>query len=347
LKVALIYKNTFKRAFSFRTEESFGKGRKMIRAAYEQIVEKIAKQSGLDKEQIERRVEAKRAKLSGLISKEGAAQVVAAELGINFDKQKVKVSELLSGMRKVSVTGKVVELYPVRSFKKGEREGKVATFLLADETASVRAVLWDTKHIKLVEEGEVVISSVIEIKDASVRDGELHLSSISSLAPSKEKIEAVNITEIMREKSIAEIKPNDKARIRATIMQIFEPRFFAVCPECFLKVTQEENRFVCTKHNTVTPKYRVILTAIVDDGTENIRAIFFSDAICKLLSISEADTERIKEPQFWLQKKDEILGKEVWLGGRARTNKLFGNLEFIVSDVSEVNVEELIEKLNK
>ena len=29
-------------------------------------------------------------KLSGLISKEGAAQIVAAELGINLDKQKVK-----------------------------------------------------------------------------------------------------------------------------------------------------------------------------------------------------------------------------------------------------------------
>lgn len=319
----------------------------MIKVAYEQLVEKIAKQSGLDKEQIERRVEAKRAKLSGLISKEGAAQVVAAELGINFDRQKVKVSELLSGMRKVSVTGKVMELYPVRSFKKGEREGKVATLLLADETASVRTVLWDTKHIKLIEDGEISRTSVIEVKDASVRDGELHLSSISSLNPSKEKIEAVNITEIMQEKPIVEIKPNDRTRVRATIMQIFEPRFFAVCPECFLKLTQEENRFICTKHNTVIPKYRVILTAIVDDGTENIRAIFFSDAIYKLLPISEAEIEKIKEPEYWLQKKEELLGKELWLSGRARTNKLFGNLEFIVSDVLEVNVEELIEKLNK
>lgn len=319
----------------------------MIKAAYEQLVEKIAKQSGLDKEQIERRVEAKRAKLSGLITKEGAAQVVAAELGINFDRQKVKVSELLSGMRKVSVTGKIMELYPVRSFKKGEKEGKVATFLLADETASVRTVLWDTKHIKMIEDGELSMASVIEVKDASVRDGELHLSSLSALAPSKEKIEAVNTTEIMQEKPIAAIKPNDKARIRAAIIQIFEPRFFAVCPECFLKLTQEENRFVCTKHNTVIPKYRVILTAIVDDGTENIRAIFFSDAIYKLLSISEADIEKVKEPGFWLQRKEELLGKELWLSGRARTNKLFGNLEFIISDVSEVNVEELIEKLNK
>ncbi len=319
----------------------------MIKAAYEQIVEKIVKQSGLDKEQVERRVEAKRAKLSGLITKEGAAQIVAAELGISFDRQKVKVSELLSGMRKASVTGKITELYPIRSFKKGEKEGKVATFLLADETATVRTVLWDTKHIKMIEDGEINKNSVIEIKDASVRDGELHLNSISTLNPSKESIEAVSTTEIMQEKSVAEIKPNDRARIRATLLQIFEPRFFAVCPECFMKVTQEENRFLCTKHNTVIPKYRVILTGIIDDGTENMRAVFFSDAVYKLLSISEAEIDRLKEPEFWLQKKDTILGKDFWLDGRARTNKMFGNPEFIVSDISEVNVEELIEKLSK
>lgn len=55
---------------------------------YSQLVERIARSSGLSVEDIERRIEAKRAKLSGLISKEGAAQVVASELGISFDKEK-------------------------------------------------------------------------------------------------------------------------------------------------------------------------------------------------------------------------------------------------------------------
>ena len=55
---------------------------------YHQLVDFISKNSGLSNEDIERRIEAKQAKLAGLISKEGAAQVVAAELNINFDKQK-------------------------------------------------------------------------------------------------------------------------------------------------------------------------------------------------------------------------------------------------------------------
>ncbi|MFH0831930.1 MAG: hypothetical protein V1886_03665 [archaeon] len=318
----------------------------MITAAYEQFVDKIAKQSGLDIEQVERRIDAKRAKLSGLISKEGAAQVVAAELGINFDKQKVKVSELLTGMRKVSVTAKIIEVYPIRSFKKGDREGKVATLVIADETASVRTVLWDIKHINLVETGNISKGSVIEIKDAAVREGELHLGSMSGLSPSTEEIASVKISEVMHEKTIAELKQNDKARIRAAVLQIFEPRFFSVCPECSMRLTQEENRFICSKHNTVAPENRAIITAVADDGTENIRAIFFSDSISKLLNLPANEMEMLRNADFFLKKKNELLGKELWLDGRARTNKLFGNTEFVVSDVSVVDVEELIAKIS-
>ena len=71
---------------------------------YSQLVERISLAAKLPKEDIERKVEAKRAKLSGLVSKEGAAQIVAAELGINFDKEKMKISELVQGMKKAKAS---------------------------------------------------------------------------------------------------------------------------------------------------------------------------------------------------------------------------------------------------
>ena len=43
------------------------------------------------------------------VKKEGAAQIVAAELGINFDKERLKISELVQGMKRANVLGKVVE----------------------------------------------------------------------------------------------------------------------------------------------------------------------------------------------------------------------------------------------
>ena len=49
---------------------------------YQSIVEFISEKSGLPVSEIERKIEAKQAKLSGLISKTGAAQIIAAELNL-------------------------------------------------------------------------------------------------------------------------------------------------------------------------------------------------------------------------------------------------------------------------
>ena len=89
----------------------------MVLGNYERVVDKIARHSGLSNEEVTRKIEAKRAKLSGLISQEGAAQIVAAELGINFENEKLKIEELLPGMRKINISGKIVSLFPVRTFK--------------------------------------------------------------------------------------------------------------------------------------------------------------------------------------------------------------------------------------
>ena len=48
------------------------------------LIDIISKKSGISKKEIERKIEAKRTRLSGLISKDGAAQIIAAELGIKF-----------------------------------------------------------------------------------------------------------------------------------------------------------------------------------------------------------------------------------------------------------------------
>ena len=167
---------------------------------YERILEKIAQVSGEEKEEISRRVEAKRAKLAGLISQEGAAQIVAAELGINFDNEKLKINELLPGMRKVNVVGKVFNVSPVRTFttKKGD-EGKVANLFLADETSNVKVVLWDLNHIELIEKGIVAKDKIVEISNGSMRDNEIHLGNFSEFKLSNEVLNDVKTEKVVHE----------------------------------------------------------------------------------------------------------------------------------------------------
>ena len=119
---------------------------------YEKILDRVSRVSGIEREELERRVEMKRMKLSGLISREGSLQIIAAELGISFENEKLKINELLPGMRRINVSGKIISLSPVRIFKtKRGDEGKVVNLLVADETSNIKVVLWDTNHISLIE----------------------------------------------------------------------------------------------------------------------------------------------------------------------------------------------------
>ncbi len=304
---------------------------------YNQLVERISRSSGLSMEDIERRIEAKRAKLSGLISKEGAAQVVASELGISFDKEKMKVSELVSGMKRVNVFGKIVEMFPVRSYNKDGRQGKIGSFVIADDTSNIRTVLWDTNHIALIEQGRIKREDVIEITNAAVRNMELHLTGFSDIKLSNEVLENVQVKRVLQEKKIQNLGQGDNAEVRAVIVQIFEPRFFTVCPACGKKVSETNE---CQEHGKVTGERRSLLSLVLDDGTETIRAVLFSEQISKLTGSGELEAN-------FLKKRAELFGKEIFFSGQARQNKLYGNLEFFVQDTREVDIDKLIEELEK
>jgi len=304
---------------------------------YEQILDRISRATGLMIEDIERKVEAKRAKLSGLISKEGAAQIVAAELGINFDKQKVKINEL-SGMRKVNVVGKVIQIFPVREFKKENREGKVANLVIADETGNIKMVLWDTHHISLIEKNELVEGAVIEISNANLKNNEIHLNGFSDIKKSDEIIENVNIEKNYIDKKISEIKIGESGKIRAFVVQSFPPRFFEICPECRGRARQDGENFMCLKHGKVNPEKRALISVVLDDGTENIRSVLFSEQIEKL---------GINLSSNFLEEKEKLLGKECWFSGQMRQNKLFNNQEFFISDIQDIDLDNLILSLEK
>jgi len=307
---------------------------------YERILKKISESAGVAREEIERKIEAKRAKLSGLISKEGAAQIVAAELGINFDNEKLKINELLPGMRKVSLVGKIINVFPVREFEKNGKKGKVANMVIADETSNIKLVLWDTNHIGLIESGKIGIGGVIEISNASMRENEIHLGSFSEFRLSSVIIDDVKTERISREKIILDLKNLDNAKTRAFIVQLFEPRFFHVCPECKKKAILEGESFICATHGKVAADKRALMNFVIDDGTGTIRAVVFHENL-KKLGIENFEQEEL------IKQRERLLGMEMFFLGSIRNNKLFNTPEFIVDSVEEINLDNLIEKFEK
>jgi len=309
---------------------------------YELLIERISKLSGVEKQELERRVEAKRAKLSGLISREGAAQIIASELGINFDDQELKISELVDGVRKVNVTGKILNLFPVREFSKNGRSGKVVNLVLADDSGNIRVVLWDTRHISMIEDGRLKQEDVVEIKNGSIRNMEIHLSGFSELKKSNAVIENVRTEDVVSERKIEEALQGQKIKVRGLVVQMFNPRFFNVCPECGKKAIESAEGFSCNEHGKILPKERALINFVLDDGTEAIRAVLFSEQIEKL--IPEEDLKDIAKLSTF---KEDLLGSEVFVSGNVKKNALFNNLEISVSDIERVDADKLVDVLEK
>jgi len=304
----------------------------MILGNYERILKVISKSSGLTESEIEGKVEAKRSKLAGLISREGAAQVVAAELGISFENEKLKIDELSLGMKKVNLVGKVIELFPVRTFTRNGKESKVANLVIADDTSNVKIVLWDEHHIGLIEKGELELEKVIEISNGNMRDNEVHLGGFSDLKLSSESLENVKREKIIREKNIAEFRISENVSVRAFVVQAFEPRFFDVCSECKKKAIPEGEGYTCTAHGKIVPERRALINFVLDDGTETIRGVVFHENLSKL---GITDLENIEK---LIEQKQDLVGKELVFSGNVRNNSYFNNIEFIVNDIQEIDI---------
>ncbi len=304
---------------------------------YDKLVERISKAANLPLEEIERKVEAKKAKLSGLISKEGAAQIVAAEMGINLDMERLKISEIFHGMKRANVVGKVIDISPIREYNKNGREGKVANLKIADDSGNAKVVLWDTNHISLVEQGKILKGSVIEVTNANVRNGELHVGSFSDIKFSSEVIENIVTEKVFDLAKIKDLKVGQSAKIRAMIVQAFEPRYFEVCPECKKRAFEGE----CKVHGKITPLKRALLSIVLDDGSATIRSVLFGEGINKL----GFTDEEIFSLEKFAEKKGYLVGEERVFYGNAKNNVLYNTTEFNIENLEGVDLDALIKEL--
>jgi ssDNA-binding replication factor A large subunit len=331
----------------------------MFNLTYEEIVNKLKEEKEISDQEIERRVNEKLELLSDMISKEGAAHIVANELGVNLfkdiEQRKIKINRLSYGMRSVNVLGKVIRIYGVREYKKEKREGKVANFLIGDETGIIRVVLWDTNHIKEIENGNLKENDIIKIKNGYIKENngfrELHVGNQGSIFinPEQENIEEIKISNDFTKKEIKDLKfGENNIGILGTIVQIFEPRFYEICDLCGKRVRLENEKNICIEHGFVKGKFASVLNIIIDDGSDNIRVVAFREQVEQILKLSE---DSILEFKYYPEKFDEIkmnlLGEQILIAGKVTRNEMFDRLEFTAQRILDIDPVELAEKMVK
>src|SRR3989344_2513105 len=230
----------------------------MLRFTYDEIVQKIRDEKGLSLEEISQRISEKLKKLSDLVSKEGAAHILANELGIKLFEpgQRITLNKLQAGRGNVSFYCKVLKIYEVRSFVKEGKEGKVVSMLVGDEWGMTRLVFWDTNHISLVESEQIIEGTILSLKQGYVRDNngylEVHLGNKGSVVINPEDV----VILLPEKKERASLQPFVKKRLSelvvgdsnvgcfGTLVQLFDIRFYEACGTCGKKLQDQK----CVEH---------------------------------------------------------------------------------------------------
>ncbi len=306
----------------------------MIKIPEQQIVSKIKEKTGISDEELNNKVQVKMDQLAGLISREGALHIIANEYNIKLLEEtqgKLSIKNILTGMKNVEIVGKAVDIYEVREFNTNNRSGKVGSFIIGDETGTIRVVLWGSQADRLAE---MASGDIIKVQSGYVKDNqgrqEVHLGDRGTLAinPEGEKVGEVKRKSFTR-KGINEIEGDEnEIEILATIVQAYNPTFFEVCPTCFKRV-RDEGGYTCQEHGNVTPAYSYVLNAFLDDGSGNIRGVFFKNQANILTGKNEQEFLEYKDsPEKFEEMKHELLGKMVKIVGRSKKNVMFDRLEF-------------------
>jgi len=206
--------------------------------AAEQLIEQIlSKHPEVPREQIEEKLAKERKKTNGLISDETLLRMIAAEFGILLNANgrsppELSMTSLVPGLNNVSVVGRVLAIYKPKTFT-GHKNGKFASFFIADKSRILRVVFWNSKA-DLLESGEVKVGEITRVSHGYTKEGregiELHVGEKSKIETCPQDVKesdfpTVNsfLTQI---RNIGQKHRNKRVNIAGTLEGIFKTSTF-------------------------------------------------------------------------------------------------------------------------
>jgi ssDNA-binding replication factor A large subunit len=217
-----------------------------------------------------------------LVSEEGAAYIVGRELGINLlkeSKRRLKIKNLVSGLRSVDITARIINVSEPWEFEKKGKKGRVVNVLMGDDTGAVRLSLWNDE-INMIDKGELKEDSTIRITGGYVKEDnrgspEVRLGR-GKMEQVEEDIEVANIQQFKQEDFSV-----SKTAKRKTIKD-FGVGEYAETRACL--------------------DYQMVISGVIDDGSDNIRAVFFRELAERVLG------KNVKELRELADKENDVLG---------------------------------------
>ncbi len=156
------------------------------------------------RENILERLQTEKNRTGGLIEEATLLRLIAAEYGVKVSAGRVydralSISHLVPELNDVTVSGRVVAVYPVKTFE-GKRSGKYASLMVAGDDGVIRVMLWNDKA-GLVESGELKAGVVARFSHGYTRQDragkvELHVGEKSAVEVNPDDLRAEDYSSI-------------------------------------------------------------------------------------------------------------------------------------------------------
>jgi len=159
--------------------------------AQDLIQEILQKDPLINQEQIIQKLQDERTRTGGLLSDETLLRLIAAKFGIQIQQKiipnsgNLPISKLSTGLYDVTVAGRIIAVFPTKTFQGAEKSGKFSTLILADNEGILRVVLWNEKT-ELIEKGELKAGQAVRLMHGYTREDrygktEMHLGNKSQI----------------------------------------------------------------------------------------------------------------------------------------------------------------------
>ncbi len=152
-------------------------GQKDLVLDYNKMIETILEEKEeITFEKLRDMIEEKKRKVgAGYLTDQGALFLVAADLGVSFDKTnrpENNIKDLFVGARDITTIGRVISIHPIRSFLKRDsnQETKNRIIVVYDKDSSIKIKLWD-EFVNIPEQSGIAVGDLVKISKGQVKSG--------------------------------------------------------------------------------------------------------------------------------------------------------------------------------
>ncbi len=212
-----------------------------------------------------------------------------------------KIGDLDEDEYNIKVIGRILDVQDMREFTKNDgTTGLVRNIEIGDDTGIVKAVLWDSLADIACDVGDPI---KVQNPRVNYNNGgfELNIGNNSSILepsqselldiPSVDELESI----LFVSKPISNLEQEDKnVKVNGKLKDIYTEKILIYkCPNCNNTIDKDDTEcYVCNTELT-SPNYILMVSGILDDGTDEIQVAFFNNLAEELIEMKKDELVKV------------------------------------------------------